>query len=120
MRLRYQVRKSNSQSNVSTFKRTRFDFYVSTLIIVTFGLFTTVPNTFRTTVFLCGKVHHRRSLSIFFLIPFGYFCDPLIFIFSVSRIFSVEFNKRYQIYFLIQEFIVFIMLNEQKRMFFMD
>lgn len=37
MRLRYQVRKSNSQSNVSTFKKTRFDFYVSTLVIVTFG-----------------------------------------------------------------------------------
>lgn len=37
MRLRYQVRKSNSQSNVSTFKKTRFDFYVSTLIMVTFG-----------------------------------------------------------------------------------
>ena len=85
IRLRYQVRKSTNQSNVSTFKNTRFDFYIPTLIIVTFILFTTVPNTFRTAVFLWKGAPSSFSFNTF-LIPIGYFCDPLIYIFGIRNI----------------------------------
>lgn len=85
MRLRYQVRNSNNQSDVSTFKNTRFDFCVPTLIIVTFILFTIVPNTFRTTVFLWKDAPSAFSFNNF-LIAFGYFFDPLIYIFSIRNI----------------------------------
>ena len=85
IRLRYQLRKSTNQSNVSTFKNTRFDFYIPTLIIVTFILFTTVPNIFRTTVFLWKGAPSAFLFNNFFF-PIGYFCDPIIYIFSIRNI----------------------------------
>ena len=85
IRLRYQVRKSTNKSNVSTFKNTRFDFHIPTLIIVTFIIFTIVPNIFRTIVFLWKGAPSAFSFNTFFF-PFGYYCDPLIYILSIRNI----------------------------------
>ena len=81
-RLRYHV---CDNTNNCALKSKGFDFYIPSLIIVTFILFTVVPNMFRRLVLLWKDAPWAFSLNSL-VFPFGWFFDPLIYIFSIRNI----------------------------------
>ena len=84
-RLRYHVCDNTYSFNRCALRSKGFDFYIPSLIIVTFTLFTIVPNMFRRLVLLWKDAPWAFSLNSL-VFPFGWFFDPLIYIFSIRTI----------------------------------
>ena len=83
-RIRNQIRKSINLPPVRHLSASRFNIYTPTLIIVTFCIFTILPQIFRRILLLWNDAPQILNLGIAFY-PFGWCSDPLIYIFSRKR-----------------------------------
>lgn len=84
-RLRFHVCNNTNSFNRCALKSKGFDFYIPSLIIVTFIIFTVMPNMFRRLVLLWEDAPWTFSLNSL-AFPFGWIFDPLIYIFSIRNI----------------------------------
>ena len=80
-RIRNQIRKSINLPPVRHISGPRFNIYTPTLIIVTFCIFTILPQIFRRILLLWNDAPEILHLGIAFY-PLGWCSDPLIYIFS--------------------------------------
>ena len=83
-RIRNQIRKSINLPPVRHLSASRFNIYTPTLIIVTFCIFTILPQIFRRILLLWNDAPQILNLGIAFY-PFGWCSDPLIYMFSRKR-----------------------------------
>ena len=83
-RIRNQIRKSINLPPVRHISASRFNIYTPTLIIVTFCIFTILPQIFRRILLLWNDAPEILHLGIAFY-PFGWCSDPLIYMFSRRR-----------------------------------
>lgn len=83
-RIRNQIRKSINLPPVRHLSASRFNIYTPTLIIVTFCIFTILPQIFRRILLLWNDAPQILNLGIAFY-PFGWCSDPLIYMFNRKR-----------------------------------
>ena len=83
-RIRNQIRKSINLPPIRHISASRFNIYTPTLIIVTFCIFTILPQIFRRILLLWNDAPEILHLGIAFY-PFGWCSDPLIYMFSRRR-----------------------------------